>query len=155
MNRRYVQGLTTVEFAIVGLLALVALIAVLEVGRALFVFNALDESTRRGARMAVVCAPGDPAIVQTALFATGGGASPLVNGLSADHIAVEYLTTTGSVIADPAANYGAIRYVRVRIDDYEHQLLIPLFMTRFTTPEFPTTLPRESLGVSREGTYSC
>ena len=52
MNRRRNTGVATVEFAIVGMLALVLLIGVLEVGRAVFTQNALEESTRRAARRA-------------------------------------------------------------------------------------------------------
>jgi hypothetical protein len=155
VNARYSSGVTTVEFAIVGMLAMVVLFAVLEVGRAMFVFNALEEATRRGARVAAVCEIGDPAIAQITVFSTNGGGSSLVGGLTTGHVAIEYLDDDGVVIGDPMAQYGSIGFVRVRIDAFEHRLIIPLFMTSFTTPGFETTLPRESLGVSRDGITPC
>jgi hypothetical protein len=157
VNRRYVTGLASVEFAIVGMMAMVVLFAVLEVGRALFVFNALEEATRRGARMAAVCPLNDPAIAEVAMFgqAGGGGASPLLSGLDTGNVALEYLNGTGGIIGDPAGNYAQIRFVRVRIDDFQHRLIIPLFGTTFDMPGFETTLPRESLGVSREAVRAC
>jgi hypothetical protein len=154
MSRRRQTGLTSVEFAIVGMIAMVAIFAVLEVGRAMFVLNALDEATRRGARMAAVCPLNDPAITGAALFEQAGGGA-LLSNLHAENVALEYLDATGARINDPAADYGRIRFVRVRIDDFQHRLIIPLFMTTFAAPGFETTLPRESLGVSREGVRAC
>ena len=54
-SKRRQRGLTTVEFSIVALLLFVVLFGVFEVARMMWVFNALDEVTRRGARMAAVC----------------------------------------------------------------------------------------------------
>lgn len=155
MLRRHLQrGVTTVEFAIVGGVALVVLFAVIEVGRAVFVLNSLGEATRRAARMATVCTINDPAIFEVALFnAPGGGTgSPVVANLTPANIALEYLDGNGTVITDPSANFGQIRFVRTRIIDFEHEMLIPFGEYIFTTPDFSTTLRRESLGVPREGT---
>ena len=151
------QGVATVEFAIIGMVAMVALFAVFEIGRAFFVFNALEEATRRGSRVAVVCEVNDAAIAEIAVFnASGGGASsPLVAGLTTGNVQVSYLDDAGAVIGDPLGNYGQIAYVRVRIVNFQHQLLIPLFTRTFTMPQFSTVLPRESLGVSREGVTPC
>ena len=158
-STRRQQGVTSVEVAIVGLLALLVVFAVLEVGRALFVFNALEEGTRRGVRVAVVCPVGDPTpIAEAAIFngSGGGPTSSLVGGLTTGHVRVEYLGETGDVLADPEnTDFGRIAFVRVRIEGFEHRLLIPLFMTTFTMPEFPTVLPRESLGVTRTEISFC
>jgi hypothetical protein len=153
MNRRRQAGLATVEFAVVGMLTMIMIFALLEVSRAMFVFNALDEVTRRGARMAAVCPVNSPAIKQAALSGpTGDGLLP---GLRPENVTLEYLNLSGQRLSDPAASYGQIRFVRVRIDDFQHRLIIPLFVTAFNTPGFETTLPRESLGVSRQGLQSC
>jgi hypothetical protein len=156
MNRRRQSGLAAVEFAIVGMLTMTIIFALLEVSRAMFVFNALDEVTRRGARMAAVCPLNAPAIKQVALFGqTGQNGQGLLAGLRPENVTLEYLNLSGQRLADPAASYGQIRFVRVRIDDFQHRLIIPLFVTAFDTPGFETTLPRESLGVSRQGLQSC
>jgi hypothetical protein len=154
VRRRYNTGVATVEFAIVGMVALVLLIGVLEVGRAVFTQNALEESTRRAARMAAVCPLNDPAIATTALF-EDDGASGAVTGLTATHVKIEYLNATGTVLADPVAGYANIRFVRARIDNFDHRFLIPLISDIVRMPGFETTLPRESLGVSREGIHAC
>jgi Flp pilus assembly protein TadG len=147
------QGLSTVEFAIVALLALMTLLGSLEIARAFFVYNALEEATRRGARVAAVCQVNDPAIAQIASFTSAG--TPLVGGLSPANIAVDYLDANGNVLADPMASYGLINYVRVRIVGFTHQLMIPLFFTTFSTPSFTATLPAESLGVWPGGYSPC
>ena len=149
------RGITTVEVAIVGLLAMVTLFGVLEIGRVFFVLNALQEATRRGARVAAVCQVNDPAIQQITIFGAGGATSNIVGGLTTDNAVVEYLDPAGNVLADPMGSYGLITYVRVRITAFTHQLLIPLFMTSFAMPDFQTTLPAESLGVWPGGFSPC
>ena len=157
MKYQYQKGITSVELAVVGMVTMILIFAVFEFGRAFFVLNALDEATRRGARVAAVCPINDPAIAEIAVFSgSGGGAgSPLIRGLSTANVAVEYLDEVGGGIADPDGNFTDIAYVRVRIVNFQHSLLIPLFATTFATPDFPATLPRESLGVSREGVTAC
>jgi len=154
---RHQRGLATVEFAIIGMIAMVVLFAVFEIARAFFVYNMLEEATRRGARLAAVCVLNDPAVREIAIFnGSGGGAnSTLVQGLSTANVEISYLNNAGAVLADPAGNYGDIAYVRARIVNFQHQLLIPLFTSTFTTPAFATTLPRESLGVSKDGITPC
>lgn len=147
------RGVALVEFAIVAAIALLMLFAVLEIARAIFVANALTEATRRGARVAAVCPLNDPAIAQVATFnAPGAGnVSPIVNHLDTTDFVLEYLDRTGTVIPDPNGNFHQIRYVQIRVTNFEHELLIPFANVTFTMPEFATRLPRESLGVPRSG----
>jgi len=147
------KGITTVESAVVTLLALTTLFAVLEIGRVFYVFNALEEATRRGARVAAVCQVNDPAIGQIASF-TSLGAS-VVGGLSPANIDIGYLDLNGNLLPNPAGTFGAIAFVRVRIVNYTHQLLIPLFVTSFAAPPFTAVLPAESLGVWPGGLSPC
>jgi hypothetical protein len=104
--------------------------------------------------MAVVCQVNDPAIQQAAAFDNN-----VIPDLDAGDISVEYLTATGGVVANPAnpAFFRLIRYVRVRVVGYQHQTFIPFAtaLPPFTMPEFSTVLPRESLGVSRDGLTPC
>jgi Flp pilus assembly protein TadG len=147
------KGLALVEFAIIGAVALMMIFAVVEIARAIFVANALTEATRRGARMAVVCPINDPAIAQVATFnAPGGGnTSPIVSYLDTSDFVLEYLDRAGNVLDSPRDNFLAIRYIQLRVVDFEHELLIPFANFTFTMPEFSTRLPRESLGVPRSG----
>ena len=147
------EGLALTEFAIVGSLAIMLVFSVLEISRAMFVANALTEATRRGARMAAVCPINDPAIAQVATFnASGGGSqSPIVKNLDTSDFILEYLDASGTPISDPVGSFGQIRYVQLRVTDFEHELLIPFANFTFTMPGFVTTLPRESLGIPRDG----
>jgi hypothetical protein len=157
VNASRQKGVTVVEMAIVAALAMVVLFGVLEVARAFFVVNALEEATRRGARVAVVCQVNDPAIARISIFngSDDGGASRLVGNLTPANVQIDYLDDGGNVVADPMGNFFAISFARVQIRDYQHQLLIPFFIRTITMPAFATTLPRESLGVTREGFTAC
>jgi len=147
------KGMTLVEFAIIGAVAMILIFAVLEVARAFFVASALTEATRRGARMAIVCPINDPAIAQVATFnAPGAGnTSPIINNLDTSDFVLEYLDRAGNVLGNPADNFAAIRHIQLRVVNFEHELLIPYANITFTMPEFSTRLPRESLGVPRSG----
>lgn len=147
------KGVYLVEFALVGAVFVVILFALLEFGRALYVMNSLGEATRRGVRLAVVCPINDPAIREVAIFSPsgGGGNSSLITGLTTANVVVEYLNTAGGVIGTPTASFVQIRSVRVRIANFTHTFLIPFFDISFVTPGFPATLPRESLGIPRQG----
>ncbi|MET0656801.1 MAG: TadE/TadG family type IV pilus assembly protein [Steroidobacteraceae bacterium] len=144
MNSRQ-QGITTVEFAIVGALLMTVVFGAIEFGRALFVANALVEGTRRGARVAAVCPINDPLAVQAAILANNGS-SLIAPNLTTGNVAVSYLNAAGAPIANPAANFTAIQYVQVRIVNYTQQLLIPFVPASITMPSFAATLPVESLG---------
>jgi TadE-like protein len=138
------KGTTTVEFAIVGAVLLTIMFAVIEFGRVLFTYAVLNEGTRRGARVAAVCPVNDPAIAQETAFAS-------LPGLTTQNVAVEYLNQNGGMIGDPAGSFGAIEYVQVRIVNYQHPMWIPFLNLVLTVPDFAATLPRESLGVPRDG----
>lgn len=152
MNRQ--RGVTTVEAAIVGAVALTVLFGVIEIGRALFVWNTLAEATRRGARVAAVCPMNHLSIKRVAILSRPDGpdTSPAVPGLSTANVAVEYLQDDGST----ATSYSQTHYVRVSITGYAYTLFIPFIMPTITAPPFSTTLPSESLGyVPDTGTREC
>ncbi len=144
--RRDQAGTATVEFAIVAAVMFILVFGVIEFGRALFVANALDEGTRRGARLAAVCPVGDPLPAQATILADSDGVSVIAPDLTTTNVAIAYLDVNGAPVADPAANLAAIRYVRTSIVDYRQRLLIPFIMPSFLMPSFAATLPAESLG---------
>ena len=100
--------------------------------------------------MAVVCPINDPGIFQAAAYNNG-----LIPDLDAGDISVEYLDDAGAIVGAPGttAGFRLIRYVRVRVVGYQHQMFIPLVtpIATFFMPEFATVLPRESLGIPRTG----
>jgi hypothetical protein len=151
------KGLYTVEFAIVGSVFLITLLSIIELGIVLLTWNALSEATRRGARVAVVCPVDDPAIKNIAMFDSPTGTNgSLIAGLSAVDIDVAYLDSAGVAILDTVANYIDIEFVRVSINDgYSFPTILPWLSSIVNAPPFRTTLPRESLGVSRESVDAC
>jgi hypothetical protein len=152
MKRQH--GTTTVEFAIVATAAFLILFGVIEISRALFVWNSLTEVTRRGARVAVVCPRDHSAIAQIAMFNAPGSAdtSPVVTRMTTDNIRVSYLDENGAAAGDYPSTY----FVRVEIVDFQHQLLIPLLPITLDVPGFRTTLRAESLGyVPETGAREC
>jgi Flp pilus assembly protein TadG len=155
-SRHGQRGIAAVEFAIVALATLTILFASMEMARMMFTFNTLAEVTRRGARIASICQVDDPEINRLAIFNTSGGSvSPILKKLSTANVKVEYLNENGAVLASTAGNaYYQIRYVRVRIANYQHNLIIPGMSVSVMAPGYPTTVPRESLGVPREGQLS-
>ena len=120
------RGVTSVEFAVVGLLLFILLFGVIEFGRLLFSFNVLAEGTRRAARLAAVCPLGDPGITNTAEFAN----LPNFNG---NNVQLQYLDANGK----PTGTYTAINYVQVQIVGYQIPLAIPLSIPSSIRPLSP------------------
>lgn len=149
------KGTTTVEFAIVGALAITLLLAVAEIGRALFAWNTITEATRRGARVAAVCPPGHAGITATTIFAdvhAAAPSSPVLKGLTTDQVHVRYRDQAGN----ETAAFGEIQFVSVGIEGYHHTLLIPFVGAELEMPAFETTVPAESLGyIPETNTRSC
>jgi Flp pilus assembly protein TadG len=145
------RGATLVEFAIGATAFLMVTFGVLEFGRALWTHNALTDAARRGARYAVNQPASNPpgtkttgvnvgpsitAIKNVAVYGDpAGGSSPLVNGLSASNLDVEY------------QNFGVGEgTVAVRIKNYQFQFVTPIVGTTIQMPSYQTTLTGESAG---------
>jgi len=128
------RGVTTVEFAILGLLLLVVVFAIIEFGRLIFTLNVLQEAARRGARVAAVCAVDSGGVTKAALRIAR------LPGLSSSNVDVQYI-----------GEGGVIRFVRVNVSGYQFRIYLPLVDREFELPAFSSTLPAESLGVPRLG----
>ncbi|WP_286918933.1 TadE/TadG family type IV pilus assembly protein [Pseudomonas sp. UBA6753] len=153
MKRRGMQGVYVVEFAIVGTLLFTLLFGVLEIGRLYYTVNVLNESVRRGARLAAVCNISDPVVLRRAIFNTAGdsGASSLLADLDTSDLTLLYLDKNGAQVANPgdlvsATGFAAVRYVQLTLQNFQFSLFIPGFGVPITLPVFKATLPRESLG---------
>jgi Flp pilus assembly protein TadG len=158
MRSRYRQtGLATVEFAITGAALMFMIFGTFEIGRGFYTAAMLDEITRRGARLAAVCPVNDPAISRLAIMNASGdsGASRFVNGLTPANIVIDYLDSNGSVVNTPAdpSSFLQIRYVRARVTGFTYQVSVPFVagLSSLLMPEFEHIIPRESLGIPREG----
>ena len=150
MNRQ--RGTTTVEMAIAGAAFFLVIFGALEVGRLFYTLHGLTEATRRGARVAAVCPLDHPAITRVASYQDPlSGAGGLMPIITPGKFTVQYLDETGTA----TATFIDIRYVRVSVAPFVYTTIIPGAIGSITLPAFSTTLPRESLGVPREGVVEC
>lgn len=154
------RGAAAVEFALISLLFFTVLFGILEFGRMIFVYNTLQEVTRRGAREAVVRWVDQGAAIKTiALF--GGAALPGAPEITADNILIEYLNKDGNVVGllpvDPGDNLSAcgditrtascVFSVRVSINDIVYSPSSSLFdILGIALPSASVTMHAESLG---------
>ena len=104
---RKMQGMVMVEFAIVGGALMMVIFGCLEFGRATYSLAALNEGTRRAARLAAVCPINDPVIVPAVNFMG-------VNGFSASDVTLNYLDANGTVLAGTPAS-SSVYYVQVSV----------------------------------------
>ncbi|WP_028110269.1 TadE/TadG family type IV pilus assembly protein [Ferrimonas futtsuensis] len=148
------KGVYAVEFAIVATVVFIALFACLEVSRLMFSYNVLTEASRRAARLATVCSPDlsasptAPAALQTLALFDGTDFGP---NISTANLTIEYLQLDGTA----ATSFDKIDLVRASITNYQHTFVVPGLTFQINSPDFVTTLPRESLGRTRFGTTVC
>jgi Flp pilus assembly protein TadG len=133
------RGATLVEFSIAATVFLVAMFAVLEFGRALWVHNALTDAARRGARYAVLhdnSAATDDKIRNVVVYDDpAGGTNPVVNNLATTNVTVSH------------SGYGLdTGTVSVSITDYQFQFVLPIGVTSMAMPNYTTTLMAECAG---------
>jgi Flp pilus assembly protein TadG len=133
------HGATLVEFSIAATVFLLAMFAVLEFGRALWVHNALTDAARRGARYAVLhdsSATSQAKIKNVVVYGDpAGGTNPVVNNLATTDVAVDYSGYT--------LNGGT---VSVSITNYQFQFVLPVGVTSMAMPNYKTTLMAECAG---------
>lgn len=168
-------GTASVEFGLVCLLVIPFLMATMEYGRLLFVWNALPEVTRRAARAAAVAdftdANASQALRRAALFRSDDGPLLLAPNVSGANLRIEYLWQDAGgnrapvqpLPACPAANRincardphssSCISFVRVRLcgtgaecPPLDYQPLLPMVPVPDTMPPALALVPAESLG---------
>lgn len=126
------RGVAAVEFALVALLFFTLLLAVMEFGRVIFLWNTAQEVTRHAARDATVSNFSDATVMgqvrQNAIFRSSPG--PLILGGAIDdtYVRIDYLNSKLGVVTPltcPAQNIATcqsdpssascIRFVRARL----------------------------------------
>jgi hypothetical protein len=175
---RQQHGVAIVEFAIVASLLFILLFGILEFGRLFYVFNSVQEVTRRAAREAVVRWIDQQSVIKNlALF--GRSTLPAGGEITPDRINIEYLDVDGVVLTtlpiSPGDNItkclsdppiGCIAYVRVSITGARYAPMVGLFSgieltafpfseadpfridLRVPIPASTVTMPAESMGYS-------
>ncbi|SFN18716.1 TadE-like protein [Formivibrio citricus] len=152
------QGASAVEFALVAIVFFTLLLGIIEFGRVFYVWNSVQEVTRRAGREAVVrWVDQDATIKSLALF--DGTALPAGAEVAAANINIEYLDVNGAVLttlpSDPSANIAAclgntptcIASVRVSISGASYAPMMGLFtFLAIPIPASTVTMPAESMG---------
>ncbi|MES2129181.1 MAG: TadE/TadG family type IV pilus assembly protein [Pseudomonadota bacterium] len=164
LPRARAHGLATVEFAMVASVFFLLLFSIVELARVMYLFNTVQEVTRRAGREAAVrwTSSADQATAKTlALF--GGSSLPAGAEITSSSITIEYLDVSGSVIAsgsmptDAADNIAAcadslrtancIYSVRASISNVSYSPMISLFsFLNINLPSSAVTLHAESMG---------
>ena len=136
------QGQTLVEFAFVTLIFLIILFGITEFSRALWTWNALVHATREGARYAVVEPSSTVTTIQkyVVYHDPAGSSTPVVPGLSESNVEVKYFRNDGVEVPKATADV-----IRVGINNYTFDFLVPLYGPGLTLPAFKTTLPLECI----------
>jgi hypothetical protein len=133
------QGAAAIEFAIVAIIFFMLFFGIVEIARALYICNTLQEVTRRAAALAVNTSFSDPTAMQQvrekAIFRDSPGLLLFADPITDQHIKIDYLqipantsvpvSMAGALPASPDENRvncainpngaNCIRLVRVRI----------------------------------------
>src|SRR5450830_471570 len=100
------RGVFAVEFAMLAVLFFIFLFAMLEVARAAYLWNMVNEITRRAARGAAVADFSDAAALQAvreqAILRAGPGRLPLGGSISDAYVRIDYLSQSGGSGGTPA-----------------------------------------------------
>lgn len=175
VSRRRQGGVAAVEFALLAVIYFTFVFGVIEIARLLYVFNSLQEVTRRAAAAAAAVYATDSTatarIRQYAVFRNTPGDLILAPPVTDGHVRLEYLRfdlsviPTGTLPADAAANRGlcmtdphaanCIRFVQAQVcepaetgqcNPARFQMLLPLIDLRMPLHKATTIAPIESFG---------
>lgn len=129
------RGATAVEFALVAMMFFMLLLGIIEMGRVFFTWNRAAETTRLGARVAVVCNQDDNGILTNM--------QRMMPDLAAGQVQIDY---------QPAGcDSNTCLTVTVSVDNYSITPMIPLLPVALPIPSFATTLTRESMRSAIDG----
>lgn len=132
-------GSASVELALVSIVFISILLGIIDFGRWMFAINAASEATRIGARTAVVCSIGEPA-VRNRMRA-------MLPGLRDEQIDIRYFRSAGTDTADWAEGCSASTCAAVVVQLAGVTLPgVSWFLpSGLPIPAFPTAMVRESL----------
>jgi hypothetical protein len=177
------SGVAAVEFAVTAVVFFMFVFGILEIARVMYVYNTLQEVTRRAAAAAVNVYPTDTAAItrikQDAVFRNSPGELMLGPPVTDSHIRIEYLAYDLSVIpksslptcaadnqqicmANPHSG-SCVHFVQVHVCDpantdtcvsAQSKGMFPLVSLPIPLPTAPTIAPIETLGY-RQGVAPC
>lgn len=153
-------GAAIIEFALICMVFLTLVLGIVELGRMMYLYNTMQEVTRRGAREAVIRWVSDSAAIKsTALF--GSSTLPAAPEITSGNVTIRYLNAAGNVVTtmplDAGDNLSAcndatrtaecIRSVSVSLENVTFVPLVSLFgMLNIAMPTTTVVMHAESLG---------
>jgi Flp pilus assembly protein TadG len=150
MSVNHQRGLSVIEFTVLATALLLMVFGVIEVGRYVYSLQVINEITRKAARLAVVCPVTDAATDRIPTLVVQDNA-PF--GFTAANLQIEYLDLSGNPVNVGDDGTDDVRFVRVSVTDYQHQLLgFFSFLAEsglIQIPNMQTVLPVETLGYIR------
>lgn len=142
------QGITIVEFTVVASTLLLLVFAILEIGYFTFNLQALNDLTRRAARIATVCQVDDGDVIRSLAMSEF-----VPKGFTNANLAIDYLDSDGKSVPNVLADDAPIRFVKAEVVDYNYGFSgILNFLGDngvISVPAFETVLAAESLGIGR------
>ncbi|PNH96873.1 TadE/TadG family type IV pilus assembly protein [Vibrio diazotrophicus] len=142
------QGITIVEFTLVASTLLLLVFAILEIGYFTFNLQALNDLTRRAARIATVCQVDDGEVIRSLAMS-----EYVPSGFTTANLAIDYLGADGKSVPNIFADDAPIHYVKAEVVNYNYGFSgILNFLGDngvISVPAFETVLVAESLGVGR------
>ncbi len=141
-------GITIVEFTVVASSLLLLVFAILELGYFTFNLQALNDLTRRAARIATVCQVDDGDVIRSLALSEF-----VPKGFTNANLAIDYLDADGKSVPNIFADDAPIHYVKAEVVDYNYGFSgILNFLGDngvISVPAFETVLAAESLGIGR------
>jgi Flp pilus assembly pilin Flp len=125
-SRNRQSGVTAVEFGLIAWILVFSLVAIMEISRILYTWNAANEATRFGVRAAVVCQRNDTGLVLKRM-------QTFLPGLTADKILISY----------PAADAKPPVFTSVEISGLTIDSVFPMF-------DFPIPIPASRAVITAE-----
>ncbi len=146
INRQ--KGVTVIEFSLVASTLILLVFAIIEIGYFTFSLQALNDLTRRAARIATVCQVSDGDIIKNLALS-----EYVPKNFTSENIEINYLSDTGGPVTDILDPNASIHYVSAKVVRYTYGFSgILNFLGEngvITVPNFETILAAESLGVGR------
>jgi Flp pilus assembly protein TadG len=142
------SGATIVEFALVLMIFLTFFLGILDFARMLWTWNAANEATRWGARIAVVCDQGAARVLSSM--------QKFLPQLTAANVQIDWYDAAGSI--STTCTYASCAGVNVRISQLNYQWISPIGFGNHAAipmPGFSTYLPREIMGQDINSSAVC
>lgn len=158
--RQRQDGAAIVEFALISMLFFTLVLGIVELGRMMYLYNTMQEVTRRGAREAVIRWVDQTTAIKTiALF--GGSSVPAAPEVGTSNITIKYLNAAGNEVTNTPLDAGdnmsacndalrvndCIYSVSVSLDNVTFVPVVSLFgMLNIAMPSTKVVMYAESLG---------